>query len=716
LRWRKIPESHSDILPDARAELRKEDQIMGVSAFPQLRLRGMTSLNVLVTVLVLGVAGLAEDTFSASDLFRLKSVDQAVISPDGSEVCFSVDVPRRPFSGEHDGPPWEELHLLDGKGNVRALLGGHVNVHALAWTPDGKRVSFLANDESNAQVSLYSIDPDGGDPQKLVSFPTEITEYSWSPDQKQIAFLAADVIPDSKKKLQEQGFSQEVYEDEGQSVRVWIADLSGTGEPRRLDLPGSASELHWSPAGSLLAVALAPSSSLDDGYLHRKVHVVDAESGSTLTSLDNPGKIGQVAWSPDGKYIGLVSAADPHDPLEGRLLIALAVGGHLVNILPAFEGHITHFAWQDSDTLIFLGDWDVSTVFGSVRRDGSARRTFLGADGPVFTDFTISLDAGIAALVGSTAHFPSEVFLVKLGKGDPHRATVTNPWLDGVALAAQEVIRFRARDGLNLQGILIHPLRKAEDKRYPLILVAHGGPEGHYSNGWNTDYANVGQIAAASGFAVFYPNYRSSTGRGIAFSKMDHRDPGGKEFEDLTDAVDRLVSRGLVDRNRVGITGISYGGYASAWGATFYSDRFAASVVIAGLGDLVSYSGMSGNPDELYQVHYLVRPWEDWHLFQERSPIYHAQRRHTPTLILQGQGDPVVSGAQALETYNYFKWTSTAPVRLVYYPGEGHGFARAASQFDACLRLLEWMKHYLIGPKGPPPPAELNYATEMKPQ
>jgi dipeptidyl aminopeptidase/acylaminoacyl peptidase len=686
---------------------------MGRTGFDdsQLRLGCVTRLPVLFMVLAFGLSALAENSLSPSDLFRLKSVDQASISPNGSQVCFSLFVPHRPLNGEADGPPWEELYLLDGKGTVRPLLVGHVHAYALSWTPDGSNISFLARDEGNAQVSLYSIGPAGGEPQKILSFPTEITEYSWSLDQKHVAFLAPDPIPDSKKKLQDEGFNQEVYGEEWQRVRVWIVDLGGTdSKPRALDLSGSASELHWSPVGSLLAVALAPTPSLDDGYLHRKLHVVDAESGSVVARYDNPGKIGQVAWSPDGKYLGIVSAADPHDPLEGRLLVGRADGGKLVDILPAFEGHITRLAWQDSDTVMFLGDEHVWTIFGSVRRDGSARKTLLGKEGPVLTDFTIAPSAGITAFVGSTASYPAEVFLLKPGQSEPERVTNTNPWLDRIVLASQETVTFRARDGLKLEGILIHPLRQVDGKRYPLILIAHGGPESHYSNGWNTDYANVGQIAAASGFAVFYPNYRSSTGRGVAFSKMDHLDPGGKEFEDLVSAVDQLASTGLVDRSRVGITGVSYGGYASAWSATMYSDRFAASVIIAGIGDLVSQAGTSGNPDELYEVHFLVRPWENWRLFEDRSPIYHARNRRTPTLILQGQGDAVVTGAQALETYNYFKWCSTAPVRLVYYPGEGHGLARAASQFDACLRLLEWMKHYLIDPKGPPPPTALSYA------
>ena len=148
-----------------------------------------------------------------------------------------------------------------------------------------------------------------------------------------------------------------------------------------------------------------------------------------------------------------------------------------------------------------------------------------------------------------------------------------------IEFAEQRVIEYPARDGLMIEGILIEPLGKVESQRYPMIVVVHGGPEAHEQDGWKTWYSRVGQFAAAEGFAVFYPNYRGSTGRGVEFSLLSQGDPGGKEFDDVVDGVDYLVESGLVDEKRVGINGGSYGGYASAWGATYYSDRYAAAVM-----------------------------------------------------------------------------------------------------------------------------------------
>jgi dipeptidyl aminopeptidase/acylaminoacyl peptidase len=219
-------------------------------------------------------------------------------------------------------------------------------------------------------------------------------------------------------------------------------------------------------------------------------------------------------------------------------------------------------------------------------------------------------------------------------------------------------------------------------------------------------------VAAARGFAVFYPNYRGSTGRGVAFSKLGQADYAGKEFDDLVDGVRHLVAMGLVDEKRVGVTGGSYGGYATAWCATRLTEHFAAGVMFVGLSDLISKYGTTDIPEEMTLVHARKRPWDDWEFFLERSPIKHAGEGRTPLLILHGQADPRVHPSQSLEMYRYLRtWTDT-PVRLVKYPGEGHGNARAASRLDYQLRMLQWFEHYLMGPGGEPPPRELDYPFE----
>src|SRR6056297_961467 len=192
--------------------------------------------------------------------------------------------------------------------------------------------------------------------------------------------------------------------------------------------------------------------------------------------------------------------------------------------------------------------------------------------------------------------------------------TRINPWLDNIDLARQTVFEYQAADGLALQGLLVWPLDYQDGRRYPLILAVHGGPEAHYSNGWLTSYNLPAQHAAAEGYFMFYPNYRGSTGRGVEFTLLSQGRPAKEEFSDLIDGMDALIEAGLVDGDRVGITGGSYGGYATAWGATYYTERFAAAVMNVGLSDKISMLGTSDIPRELYLVHYRTWPWEDWAL------------------------------------------------------------------------------------------------------
>jgi dipeptidyl aminopeptidase/acylaminoacyl peptidase len=222
-------------------------------------------------------------------------------------------------------------------------------------------------------------------------------------------------------------------------------------------------------------------------------------------------------------------------------------------------------------------------------------------------------------------------------------------------------------------------------------------------------------MAAARGFAVFYPNYRGSTGRGVEFSKLGQADYAGGEFNDLVDAVEHLVASGLVEKSKVGVTGGSYGGFATAWCSTALTEHFAAGVMAVGISHHISKFGTTEIPNEMYLVHGRKYPWDDWNWFLERSPIRHAEKGRTPLLILHGKDDTRVHPSQSQELYRHLKTHGNVPVRLVWYPGEGHGNRNAAARLDYLLRTLRWFEHYLQGPGGDPPPYELDY-TPYKPK
>lgn len=641
------------------------------------------------------------DGMSLRQVNELQGVVEAVASPDGRLSAFTRAVPRKLFE-EDDGPAWTELHILDAQGESRGYVTGQVNVAAPAWTPDGRAVTFLAKRGSDDTRRLYAIDVAGGEARNILSFTTDIKAYSLSPDGRRVAFIAKDKDDEALEKARKHGFTQRVHEESATPFLLRIATFGSEEPPLHLALDGSAQDVQWSPAGDRLAVKLSPRELVDDVMMDTRVHFVAVEDGRILGLADTPGKLGRIAWAPDGRHLGLVMAADRNDPSAGRLAVVGADGGTPRDLLPGLEGHVAHVGWRNARRLLYISHEGVDARLGEIGLDGRNDRT-LSSGGPSWNGLSVSSDGRTIALVASAPTHPREVFRLA-GSGRPERLTDSNPWLADVRLARQEVVRFKARDGLEIEGLLIHPLERAEGERVPLILAVHGGPEAHDMNGWLSSFALPGQAAAARGYASFYINYRGSTGRGVEFSKLGQGRPAREEFDDLVDGIDHLVSIGLVDPDRIGITGASYGGYASAWGATYYSERFAAAVMFVGLSDKIGMVGTSDIPGELHDVHYLAWPWEDWALYRDASPIFHAHKSRTPTLILHGEADPRVDRSQGITMYRYLKLAGQAPVRLVLYPGEGHGNQRGASRWDYTLRLMRWMDHYLKGEGGEPPP------------
>ncbi|HRQ64910.1 MAG TPA: S9 family peptidase [Xanthomonadaceae bacterium] len=652
---------------------------------------------------------LASDGMTLRQIGDLAQVAEIAAAPDGRSVAYTRAVQRN-LGDQPDGPAWTELHVSDAEGRSRAFVSGRHNVRAIAFAADGRAIHFLAKRGDDEHVSLYRIAVDGGEAERIVSMKSDIRGYHVASDGRSVLLVAREAEDAELKKLREKGFSQRIYEEDVQPFVLWRKDLSDPdSSPQRIEVEGSVQWARFSPRGDRIAVQVAPRELIDDVLMRTRVRLIDLEGG-VVGEVETPGKLGDVAWSSDGRHLSLVAAGDLNDPMQGRLMVVSAEGGVPRDLLPDLEAHVRTATWRDADTIVYIVHQGVQSRLEQIRRDGSRQRVLLGGDGPIWNQ--VEFASGAIALTASAPSHPSELYLLARNAREPRRLTDSNPWLAEVRLAPQEVVRYQARDGLEIEGLLIRPLDEVPGRRYPLILTVHGGPEAHYSNGWLNSYSTPGQVFAARGFAVFYPNYRASTGRGVAFSKLNHGRPAAEEFDDLVDGVDHLIEVGLVDRDRVGITGGSYGGYASAWGATYYSERYAASVMFVGLSDKVAMMGTTDIPTELYHVHYLTWPWQDWEMYERASPIRYAHKSRTPTLILHGDADPRVDRSQSFAMYRYLKLAGSAPVRLVLYPGEGHGNQRAASRYDYSLRLLRWMEHYLVGEGGEPPPYALDYGLD----
>ncbi|GIW98027.1 MAG: hypothetical protein KatS3mg111_1360 [Pirellulaceae bacterium] len=671
------------------------------------------------------------DILTPADIAVLRSCANPAISPRGGHLLFTQLVPRDPFQ-EKDGPARSHLYLVTEGGVPQPVVIGEDSVSAPSFSPDGQYLYFLARRDGDEHTSLYRAPVSGGAITLAAEFENaSISGYSIHPDGHRVALLAVAPPTAAEKELRQKGFDQEIFEEQWRPVQIWIAKLQdvpelssrpiaarlpaaepvGAGEP--LPVTGSVSDVQWNHAGDRLLVVHAPTPSVDDSYMRKRILVVDATNGKVEAEVDHAAKLGKVAWSPDDAHVAFIAGRDLHDPREGRLMVVDAQrGGRPRELMPDYQAHVIDFAWQDDSTMVWVAAEGTLSRVGKVSLQGISHDVLPpNPDQGVVQAIDVQGDQAVV-LMNSRRH-PNEVFRLDLASGALSRLTDSNRWLLDRRFARQETIRWSATDGLELEGVLVYPLDYQEGERYPLIMLVHGGPESHESDGWLTSYSRPGQVGAARGFFVFYPNYRGSTGRGVEFSMMGQADAAGKEFSDLIDGIDHLVDRGLVDGERVGITGGSYGGYASAWGATFYSDRFAASVMFVGISDNISKVGTTDIPEEMFLVHHRKRLWDDWDYFVRSSPIRYVQRNRTPTLILHGKEDPRVHPSQSLELHRHLKTLGQAPVRLVFYEREGHGNRRAASRLDYHLRMLRWMERFLKEGADTAPPPDVDYRAEL---
>ena len=684
-----------------------------VAPTPQANMKLLSRSGALLAAVLLSVPLSAQQAvLTPGQVSTMESVAGALISPDGSLAAYVRVLPLDPL--EENGSAHTELHVMDLASGESRLYVSTGSTSGLQWTSDGKGLAFRAKRGDDKHTGVYMLPIGGCEAQRVAGFEDRsVNAFDLSADGR-VAMIGTAPVSKELKALRKKGYNHEIYEEDWRAASVWIADLEG-GTPLELELTGHVSAVEWSPDGKRVAVAFAPSALVDDSYTSKRIGVLAADGGGLVCTIGTMGKLGAFEWSPNSQRMALIAAIDKHDGSAARLMFAeIPAAPQSEPVMPQAstqthgDEHNVH--WLADGRIIVRGS---QSVWSTLTVHGSEPELLLPVHGPVLRAVSFSKDGRSMVATAATPEHPYELFSMQAG-GALTRRTTSNPWLADVALGRQEWIKYAARDGVEVHGLLIHPVERAEGQRVPLVVSVHGGPEAHISNAWITRYSDPGQVAAGLGWAVFYPNYRGSTGRGLAYLKLSQGDPAGKEFDDIVDGVDYLIERGLVDKDKVGVTGGSYGGYATAWLSTKYTQRFAAGVMFVGISNKISKVGTTDIPDEEFLVHAMHRPWDNWQLFLERSPIYQVGGCKTPVLIMHGKDDPRVDPGQSKEMYRHLKLRSEAPVRLVLYPGEGHGNRKAAAQYDYSLRQLRWFGLYLDGPGGEMPAHEIDYGIDSE--
>lgn len=642
---------------------------------------------------------------------ELKEVNEVALAPSGEEAIYTLQVQADPL--KENKAAENELYFLDLDSGESVPYVTTFSVNNIDFRPNHASITFLGQRAGDETTKLYEIPLTGGEAKPLLSFKTSIADYSWAPDGNHVAFMASEPQEQEESELP---YEPEIYEENLIQQRGYVTNVSKEGhQPHQLQVEGSVYQMHWNPDGERLAIAVAPSPRVDDFYMSQQVLIVDHHGSKILGKVDHQGKLGAVKWSPEGSKLAMLAAGDINDPIAGRLFVMSSDSADSTQLKPTqlepnYEGKFEQFEWTDDETLHYLTSEGVWSTFGAIDIDSSEMDTLIGKGGPNLSGFDRAENGTTFFTADSAAH-PTELYQLGSSTDSLIRLTNSNTWLDTLQFGEQEVVSWEAEDGTTLQGLLIYPLNFQPNDKYPLITTVHGGPESHYNDGWLTNYSDAGQVGAAQGYFVFYPNYRGSTGRGESFAKSSQADMAGEEFDDILAGVNELVEVGAVDSAKVGVTGGSYGGYATGWMSTRYTDYFAAGVMFVGISNNISKWGTSDIPEELYLVHARERIWEDYQSFLERSPIYHAGQADTPLLIMHGKEDTRVDPSQSYELYRHIKTRTDTPVRLVLYPEEGHGNTNSTARLDYTKRMMRWFNQYLKGDSEQKPDTEISISS-----
>ncbi len=666
-----------------------------------------TASAVLLALLALGCAGSPKsaaaapvakgtstprtETLTVADIVDMVSVSDAALSPDGKTVAFTRWTPRSEM--DEPGGSRSVIWMVPASGGepVR-FTAPDMSSFELKWSPDGRWLGFRSSRSGDAGSQIYRISPRGGEPERLTDVDGGVRHFEWSPDGKKIAFLANKKKSAAEKKADDAGQDWRLTDVKGTALRLYVFEPGSQDEPEAIGSDAHhVSAFAWSPDGKQLVVQGNSRADVDAVMMYSRIFVTDLAGGwRQLTQTE--GKLGAMAWSPDGARIAFLGAKDLTDPTAGVLYVVDAAGGAATALTADYEGTGQVVLWPREGKILMLANEGTHTALLTVDASSGERKAS-ASEGVVCRGIHLDAKAKTQVCAGSTSEHPSEVFVGAVGKR-LRRITDSNPGLARKNLGSQEVVRWTAKDGMEIEGVFIHPVGDA--KPAPLVVLPHGGPEGVSLDGWTTGATYPAQLFANRGFAVLMPNYRGSQGRGVAFGKADQKDLGGKEFEDVLAGIEHLASAGLVDADRVGMGGWSYGGYFSALAATMYTEHFKAAMVGAAITNWISFSGTTEIEHENSLVHWNLWPWGNMDLAWQRSPMAHIEGSKTATLLVHGENDTRVPPGQAYELYRglrHFEVTT----EIALYPREGHGLSERAHQLDFAERFLSFFETHVAG-------------------
>ena len=672
-----------------------------------------TALGLLVVLLAAGSVSAQQRRIQLNDLEKVVTVSDPQISPDGKSIVCVVSRPNFEEDRYDD-----ELVLIDVASSAQKVLTyGRKDVASPRWSPNGDRLAFLAvvpyaknkKDDSTTKEDgpqVFVMPMSGGDAKKITNVPRGIEQFAWRPSGKDIAYVTSD-DPPNQKEIDKHNDSFEVGDNDYLTTaaptpfHIWLVSAEG-GDAKRLtsgpwslqsippDFP--ASPISWTPNGNLLNFTKQEDPHYGDADM-TTLQVLNVETGEIrkLTSHDKFERVG--SFSPDGSQLAYRYPRDGERNNLSEIFVTPVAGGDGVELTREIDRDVERAIWMpDGQSLLLAGDDATQVSLWLQPLKGQARRLSLGNVSPTYGD---RIDAvvgpkGEIAFAGNTASHPSELYYMPSTTDPPRMLTNFNHEIAALQIGKMEGFEWQGPDGFHEDGLLIYPPDFSKDRKYPLVLYIHGGPQAASTIGFD----DLGQLMAARGYVVFEPNYRGSDNLGHAYQRAIFNDGGDGPGRDVMSGIDAVKKRGFVDESKIAVTGWSYGGYMTTWLIGHYH-IWKAAVAGASVTDWNEVYNLS---DIGWYWRYVCKgsPWVGGNMKDcvAQSPITYATQIKTPTLIMSDTGDARVPIPQSYQLYHALK-DNGVPVKFVAYPVAGHFPDDPVRYRDVYRRWLDWLDQYL---------------------
>jgi dipeptidyl aminopeptidase/acylaminoacyl peptidase len=667
-------------------------------------------------LLVLGSAAMLiaqKLPFDVNAMMELKRIGDPQISPDGRWVAFTaqtIDVaankrPQQiwivPLVG---GTPRQITH--EGESNSRPR-----------WSPDSRRIAFVSDRGGSSQIWL--MDPDGGNPKQVTNLSTEVDGQTLSPDGK-ILLFTSNVYPEcgaddacNKKNLDAESSGKvkaRVYTE--LLYRHWTAWSGrrrshllvmpvGGGPARDLtpgtrDVPpfslGGSDDYDISPDSQEVCYSMnadpvpAISTNAD-------LFVVPIGGGDARRITGTPGADSSPRYSPDGKFLAWrAQFRAGYESDRWRLMVLERANGKVTNLTDALDRWVNSFTWSpDSSQLFFTTADRGRQAIQFISVTGGPIRVAASGDNEL-DDMQLTRDGKTMVYTQQTGVSPIEIYRAASSGGTPAALTHLNDAvLNKYQLTPLEEFWTDAPDGARLQSFVVKPYGFDAGRKYPPLLLIHGGPQGDWGHLWQWRWN--AQVFAAAGYVVVMPNPRGSTGYGQKFIDEVNGDWGGKPFDDIMAVADYIVAdMPYADSTRMTAAGGSYGGYMVGW-LLGHTQRFKALISHAGVYDMTSEFGAT---EELWFPLWEMggTPWEKPEEYQKWSPSSYAKDFHTPTLVIHGELDFRVPYTQSLQLFTALQ-LQKVPSKLLIFPDEGHWVLKPQNVILWYKTFVEWLDSWV---------------------